>query len=92
LKATGAKYAYAFQSEQEATNCLHYLQTKFARAGLAIFKYNLHIYPAQLSTTPWVDFKQSWTDAQLFKHFGLSEEEKQFVRSMSDIYPNYSEE
>lgn len=92
LKATGAKYAYAFPTEEEAVNCLSYLQTKFARACLAIFKYNLHVYPAQLSTTPWMDFSRSWTDAQLFEHFNLSEDEKQFVRSMSNLYPNYSEE
>lgn len=91
-KAANKKYAFAHRQREHAENHLGYIKTKFARAGLSIFKYNLNIYGAQLSTTPVVDFSRSWSDAELFEHFSLSEDERNFVRSLPSVYDGYDEQ
>jgi superfamily II DNA or RNA helicase len=91
VKAEGAKFAFSFATKAEAENFLHFVRTKFARAGLSVFKYNLHIYVGQLSTVPVVDFTRRFSDAELFELFELTEDERNFVRSGTDLYDGYSE-
>jgi hypothetical protein len=86
LKNTGAKYAFGFNSEIEAKSLISYLKTDFARAALFIYKYNLHIYPDQLSVVPLVPFDRIWDDRSLTKYFDVPEEEQQYINSLPDYY------
>lgn len=86
LENTSAKYAFGFDSKEEAESCLSYLKTNFARACLYIFKYNLHVYPDQLSTVPLVPFDRTWTDEMLKEYFKLSEDECSYIDSLPKYY------
>lgn len=80
-----------FDSEIEAKNLLQYVKTKFLRSLLGIKKTTQHNAPNNWSYIPLQDFTLNsdidWTksiaeiDQQLYKKYGLSEEEIQFIES-----------
>ena len=72
---------FGFDERAHAENFLGYIKSYFARFCLSIAKFDRSLNPITLSTTPWLDFTQQWDDEKLFKHFGLIEEEIQFVYS-----------
>lgn len=82
----------AFDNEDEAINLLKYIKTKFARTMLGVLKVTQgnktkHVW----SKVPLQDFTQNsdidWTksiaeiDQQLYKKYGLNEEEIYFIES-----------
>ncbi len=80
------KIWFEFSSSSEASNFLTYLKTDFARMCLALSKTNSHLDNGELKSIPWMDFSQVWTDDKLFKHFNVSQEERNFI---SEIIPPY---
>lgn len=81
----------AFDTLEEANNCLKYIKTKFCRAMLGVLKITQHN-----SRTTWqkvslqdftsnsdIDWSQSIAelDAQLYRKYGLSQEEIDFIES-----------
>lgn len=87
-----------FKSESEANNTLKYIKTKFSRAMLGILKITQANTREKWAKVPMQDFTDSsdidWSksiseiDQQLYRKYGLSEEEIQFieekVRSMEE--------
>ena len=81
----------AFDTEEEATACLKYIKTKFARTMLGTLKITQHNPPATWRNVPLQDFTQNsdidWTksvaeiDRMLYKKYGLSEEEIEFIET-----------
>ncbi|MBR1805115.1 MAG: Eco57I restriction-modification methylase domain-containing protein, partial [Selenomonadaceae bacterium] len=78
----------AFDSRDEAENCLTYIKSKFARAMLGILKATQHNPPATWSKVPLQDFSASsdidWrvpVDEQLYRKYGLSAAEVAFIES-----------
>ena len=81
----------AFDTVSEAENCLKYVKTKFCRAMLGVLKITQHNsrntwlkVPLQdFTSTSDIDWSQSIAevDQQLYKKYGLSEEEIQFIES-----------
>lgn len=79
----------AFDKEQEAQNCMKYLKSKFARTMLGILKVTQDNNPETWSKVPLQDFTSAsdidWSqsiaeiDQQLYKKYGLSEEEIAFI-------------
>ena len=80
-----------FDHELEAKNCLKYIKSKFARCMLAVLKITQDNtrekwkkVPLQnFTSTSDIDWSQSIAevDQQLYKKYGLSEEEIQFIES-----------
>ncbi|HHT7719853.1 TPA: Eco57I restriction-modification methylase domain-containing protein [Streptococcus suis] len=80
-----------FSSQLEAENCLNYIKTKFARAMLGVLKITQDNTRDKWSKVPLQDFTSSsdidWSqsvaeiDAQLYKKYGLSQEEIDFIES-----------
>ncbi len=80
-----------FINENEATNLLKYLQGKFARALLSVLKKTQNITPGNFKYVPLQDFTSSsdidWSksipeiDQQLYRKYGLTEEEIQFIET-----------
>lgn len=81
-----------FETEQEAENCLKYLKSKFCRTMLGIKKTTQHNKTKKVwECVPNQDFTEKsdidWSksiseiDQQLYKKYGLSQEEIDFIES-----------
>lgn len=80
-----------FNSENEAKNLLKYIKTKFARAMLNVLKITQHLTPDVWKYVPLQDFTPNsdinWSasihdiDQQLYKKYGLSQQEIDFIES-----------
>jgi predicted RNA methylase len=74
-------FKYYFETENEATNFLAYLRASFARGLLSLYKTGVNLGNNELAIIPIVDFTRSWTDAELYKHFNLTQDEITFIES-----------
>lgn len=73
-------------SEENFDNFYVYAATFIARFGLSLSKYNLHNDRGELKTVPLVPFDRNWTDEELAKLIGLTDEELSVIRS---VLPDY---
>lgn len=55
------------------------MKTKFFRALVGIRKQTQHATRTVYRFVPLQDFSKSWTDDELYKKYGLSEEEITFI-------------
>lgn len=79
----------AFDTFQEADNCMKYVKTKFLRTMVGIMKATQEINPAKFQYVPLQDFTSSsdidWTkniheiDLQFYDKYGLSDAERAFI-------------
>ena len=67
--------------KKKAKNLSEYLKTKFARFMLSLAKASQHATSKTYKFVPAVDISVSWTDAQLYKEFGLSPEDIIFIEN-----------
>ena len=71
-----------FIKKREAQNALLYMKTKFFRALVSMVKISQNAYAKVYDFVPLQDFSKSWTDAELYTKYGLTEEEIAFIESM----------
>ena len=71
-----------FDTLQIANNALSYIKTKFFRALLFYNRHSLNISQESFSLIPLQDFNEIWTDDKLYKKYGLTQEEIDFIESM----------
>ena len=71
-----------FVYEYEAQNLMSYLKTKFARFLMLQAMTSIMISKDSFRFVPLQDFTRSWTDADLYAKYGLTDEEIQFIESM----------
>lgn len=81
----------SFNTDVEAGNCIKYLKTKFARALLSVLKVTQNASKSVYKMIPQQDFTPhsdiDWSqsipdiDKQLYKKYGLSQEEIDFIES-----------
>lgn len=71
-----------FSSNNEASNCLEYLKTKFARFLILQTLTSIHISKSTFLFVPVQDFSKSWNDKMLYEKYGLSQEEINFIENM----------
>jgi site-specific DNA-methyltransferase (adenine-specific) len=64
-----------FESSAEAENYAKYLATKFVRFLVLQRKATQHVRPEVFRFVPLVDMQRSWTDEDLYAHFGLTQDE-----------------
>ena len=80
-----------FNTQEEAENCMKYIKTKFARALLGTLKITQHNIQETWLNVPLQDFTANsdidWSksvseiDKQLYKKYGLSADEVEFIES-----------
>lgn len=80
-----------FNTQEEAENCMKYIKTKFARAMLGTLKITQHNIQETWLNVPLQDFTANsdidWSnsvseiDKQLYKKYGLSADEVEFIES-----------
>jgi len=76
---------FEFNTIKEAENFISYCKTDFARMCLALAKISQNL-SSEIKSIPWMDFKQTWTDKKLYKHFNISQEEQDFIK---EVIPKY---
>ena len=75
-------YLYlTFNTETEAKNFVSYFKTRFFRALVSARKITQHAYTSAYHFVPIQDFSKPWTDAELYKKYGLTEDEIGFIES-----------
>lgn len=70
-----------FDTETETKNYAHYLATKFVRFLVLQRKSTQDVTPDRFKFVPALDMKRSWTDADLYEHFGLTEDEAAYIEA-----------
>ena len=71
-----------FDNLREASNALSYIKTKFFRALLFYNRHSLNISQESFSLIPLQNFNEVWSDDKLYKKYGLTREEIDFIESM----------
>jgi hypothetical protein len=70
-----------FADEQSAKNYAAYLRTRFVRFLVSLRKVTQHATRDVYAFVPDLPLDQLWTDAKLYKRYGLTDEEIAFVES-----------
>jgi site-specific DNA-methyltransferase (adenine-specific) len=70
-----------FDNEVEAAHYAKYLRTRFVRFLVSLRKATQHATRDVYSFVPDLPLKQEWTDAKLYKRYGLTEQEIDFIGS-----------
>lgn len=70
-----------FQTEAEAGRYASYLRTRFVRFLVSLRKPTQDAARGVYSFVPDLPLDQEWTDAKLYKRYGLTEEEITFIES-----------
>ena len=71
----------------EAENLSSYLKTRFARLLILLRKNTQHLTKDRFRFVPKMDMSRTWTDADLYAHFGLDKDEIAFIESMIKEMP-----
>lgn len=71
-----------YDNEKTAMNVVSYMKTRFFRFLVSIMKNTQNAYKKVYSLVPLQDFSHPWTDEELYKKYGLTDEEIQFIESM----------
>jgi len=71
-----------FSSKKEALNVISYIQTRFFRFLVLLRKNTQHAAKSVYTFVPIQDFDNAWTDERLYKKYGLTKEEINFIESM----------
>lgn len=68
-------------SEQDCLNIISYIKTKFFRYLVSIKKKTQNGPRGVYELVPILDWSKSWTDRELYKRYGLSQEEIDFIEN-----------
>ena len=71
-----------FDTKTECQNCIDYIKTKFFRALLYFNRIQKNASRGTFELIPIQDFKIKWTDEKLYKKYGLTAEEINYIESM----------
>ncbi len=76
-------YLFFFtESEPKAINIEIYLSTRFFRFLISLRKITQHATRSTYTWVPMQDFSEAWSDEKLYKKYGLTQEEINFIESM----------
>ncbi len=72
----------AYNTKKEAENCASYFKTRFCRYMISLALSSMNISKETFQFVPIQDFSKLWTDEELYKKYGLDENEIAFIESM----------
>ena len=72
----------AFDSQEKTINCYKYCCSRFFRFLLLQFMSSINMTKDVFQFVPLQDFSKPWTDPDLYKKYGLTEDEIAFIESM----------
>ncbi|MBW2651240.1 MAG: Eco57I restriction-modification methylase domain-containing protein [Deltaproteobacteria bacterium] len=71
----------AYTKEAQARNLVAYMQTRFFRFLISLFMYSHSITKDTYAFVPILDMSTAWTDKMLYKRYGLTKAEIEFIES-----------
>jgi site-specific DNA-methyltransferase (adenine-specific) len=71
----------SYKEKAQAKNLVAYMKTKFFRFLVAQFMYSHHITKESYSFVPVLDMSSIWSDEKLYKRYGLTQKEIDFIES-----------
>lgn len=71
----------SFNNEDEANNCRQYFSTRFVRYLILQAVSSIHLTKEKFRFVPVQDFSRSWTDADLYAKYGLTDDEIAYIES-----------
>src|SRR3546814_4221797 len=74
-----------FDTREETENYAYYLATKFVRFLVLQRKLTQHVTPDRFRFVPMLDMKRRWTDAQLYRKFGLTADERDYIEDRKSV-------
>lgn len=81
-----------FDNEATAENYAKYLRTRFVRFLVSLRKATQHATRDVYSFVPDLPLDKEWTDAQLYKRYGLTKDEIAFIESQVSEHSDASSE
>ena len=72
----------AYDTEQEARNCFSYVVTRFFRFLIAVRSSAQDLARSTYSFVPLQDFSKAWTDKMLYKKYGLTNDEVEYIEKL----------
>lgn len=75
-------YTGYFKSKEEAENAISYLKTRFFRYLVSIKKRTQDNPRDVFQFVPLQDFSKTWTDSELYKKYGLSKLDIEYIETM----------
>lgn len=70
-----------FENKESAENAISYIQTKFFHTMVSLMKITQNTMQKAYTCVPIQDFSKSWTDAELYAKYNLTEEEIAFIEN-----------
>ncbi len=71
-----------FEKKEHAKNAISYINTRFFRFMVLLVKNTQDAPKRVYQFVPMQDFNETWTDEKLYKKYGLTQEEIDFIESM----------
>lgn len=71
-----------FRDKEECQNAMTYIATKFFRFLVLLKKNSQNAARGVYQLVPQQDFSKTWTDVELYKKYGITEEEVAFIDTM----------
>lgn len=84
--------AGAFDRREEAENLAHYLRTRFVRFLVSQLSFSQDITKDRFYFVPVLNMTTLWTDEDLYKRYGLTEDEISFIKSKIRLMDNGDDE
>lgn len=72
----------SFATKKRCDNVISYINTKFFRFIVSLIKHTQHASQKVYQFVPLQNFDEEWTDEKLYKKYGLTEEEINYIESM----------
>lgn len=71
-----------FKNKDHARNFERYIKTRFFRFLVSVKKNTQNMSKSIFSFVPDLDMTQEWTDEKLYKRYGITEKEQEFIASI----------
>ena len=75
-------YVGPFDEQEEADSALAYLHTRMVRCLISLRKISQHAMKAVYTWVPQQAWDHTWTDAELYKKYGITKDEQAYIEMM----------
>src|SRR5690606_28842278 len=72
----------SFNTKEQAENCFSYLKTRFFRLLCQMTIVSPDVSQRTFDLVPIQEFSEPWTDEKLYKKYGLTQEEIDYIESL----------
>jgi site-specific DNA-methyltransferase (adenine-specific) len=80
-------YIGPFETKAECEGANSYIKTRFARFLLSLRKISQHTTRGTYQWLPQQTWDRTWTDAELYKKYGITEDEQAYIEAMVKEMP-----